>query len=193
MAEIVGTDIKDRGWSTFLLATIRLPGGTTVTRAIEDHGNAAAVLPYDPVRRTAVMVRQLRAPALYAAKHIHVLEAVAGRIGEGEDAESSARREAVEEAGLQLRGLERVARAWAMPGVSTEQMDLFLGEYSEADRVGAGGGVAGEHENIEVIELPLAKLAAMMDGGDLQDMKLLLLVQTLRLRRPELFRDTPHG
>jgi nudix-type nucleoside diphosphatase (YffH/AdpP family) len=186
-AEIVSTEVKHSGWSTFLMATLRLPDGTIVTRAIEDHGNAVAVLPYDPARRTAILVQQLRAPALYAAQHPHFLEAVAGRIDDGEDAENCARREAAEEAGLELRALERVARAWAMPGVSTEQMDLFLGEYSAADRVGAGGGVAGEHENIEVIELPLSRLAAMADAGELHDMKLLLLLQTLRLRRSELF------
>jgi nudix-type nucleoside diphosphatase (YffH/AdpP family) len=186
-AEIVATEIKHRGWSVFLLATIRLPDGSTITRAIEDHGNAVAVLPYDPVRRTAILVQQLRAPALYAAQQPHFLEAVAGRIDEGEDAEDCARRETVEEAGLRLRALERVARAWAMPGVSTEHMDLFLGEYNEADRISAGGGVAHEHENIEVIEMPLANLAAMANSGGLQDMKTLLLLQTLRLRRPELF------
>src|SRR3954469_22202759 len=99
-AEIVATEVKHRGWSTFLLATVRLPDGSTVTRAVEDHGNAVCVLPYDPVRRTAILVQQLRAPTLYAAKLPHVLEAVAGRIDEGEDPESSARRETVEEAGL---------------------------------------------------------------------------------------------
>ena len=185
LPEIVATDVRYRGWSTFLIATIRLPDGSTIARGIEDHGNAVAVLPYDPVRRVAILVQQLRAPALYAAKQPHFLEAVAGRIDDGEDAESSARRETREEAGLDLRALERVARAWAMPGVSTEQMDLFLGEYTEADRVGAGGGI--EDENIEVLEIPLTKLAAMADSGALNDMKTLLLLQTLRLRRPELF------
>jgi hypothetical protein len=66
-------------------------------------------------------------------------------------------------------------------------MDLFLAEYSAADRVTAGGGLADEHEEIEVIEMPLRDLAAMIDGGEGMDMKLMLLVQTLRLRRGELF------
>src|SRR3954469_13516163 len=177
-AEIVATDVKHRGWSTFLVATIKLPDGHIITRVIEDHGNAVCVLPYDPTRRVAILVKQLRAPALYAAKQTDFLEAVAGRVDDGEDAESSARRETVEEAGFQLRTLERVARAWAMPGVSTEQMDLFLGEYSEADRIGTGGGVDGEHENIEVIELPLAKLRENADSGPPSDKKKLLFFQT---------------
>jgi len=38
-----------------------------------------------------------------------------------------------------------------------------------------------------VVELPLAELAARADEGRLDDMKTMLLVQTLRLRRPDLF------
>src|SRR4029453_9237649 len=97
----------------FLVAAVRLPDGSIVDRVIEDHGNAVCVLPYDPVRRTAILVQQLRAPALYAAKRQYFLEAVAGSIDEGEDPESSARREATEEAGLRLRALDLVAKAWA--------------------------------------------------------------------------------
>jgi hypothetical protein len=74
-----------------------------------------------------------------------------------------------------------------MPGISTERMDLFLGSYTAADRVSAGGGLATEHEEIEVIELPLADLVALVEAGEDMDMKVLALVQTLRLRRPELF------
>ena len=91
----------------------------------------------------------------------------------------------MEEAGLRMRSLERVATVWTMPGISTERMDLFLGEYSEADRVHAGGGI--EDESIQVLEMPLAEIAAMADAGTLNDMKTLLLLQTLRLRRPGLF------
>jgi hypothetical protein len=72
-------------------------------------------------------------------------------------------------------------------GISTERMHLFLAPYGEGDRVAAGGGVATENEAIEVVELPLADLARRADEGGLDDLKTLLLVQTLRLRRPDLF------
>ncbi|MGZ5225641.1 MAG: GDP-mannose pyrophosphatase, partial [Burkholderiales bacterium] len=74
---------------------------------------------------------------------------------------------------------------WSMPGISAERMDLFLGLYAAADRTEAGGGI--DDEGIEVVEMPLSALAAMTDAGALNDMKTLVLVQTLRLRRPELF------
>jgi hypothetical protein len=73
------------------------------------------------------------------------------------------------------------------PGVSTERMDLYLAAYDEGDRTGSGGGLAEEHENITTIEMPLAELAALADSGKLNDAKSLLLVQTLRLKRPDLF------
>ena len=74
-----------------------------------------------------------------------------------------------------------------MPGVSTERMDLFLAEYCEADRLGAGGGVDGENEEIEVVEMPLARLAEMVRRAELTDLKTLALLQALQLTRPELF------
>ena len=74
-----------------------------------------------------------------------------------------------------------------MPGVSTERMHLYLAPYGEADRAGPGGGVPDEHEHTTVVEMALGALAAMADSGRLDDMKTLVLVQTLRLRRPDLF------
>jgi nudix-type nucleoside diphosphatase (YffH/AdpP family) len=165
---------------------VRSPDGTTLRREIEDHGRAIGVLPYDLARRTAILVRQFRAPIFYAEQREHTLEAIAGVV-ESDDPAACARREAHEEAGLRLDALEHIVTSWAMPGVSTERMDLYLAEYAAADRVGEGGGVPDEHENTMVVELPLADLAAMADAGELHDMKALALVQTLRLRRPELF------
>ena len=186
MTKITDTETVFAGFSRLLIATVELPDGQKIKREIEDHGRAVCVLPYDPERRTAILVRQFRAPAALVDGREHVLEAVAGSV-EDESIDACAYREAMEEAGLKLRALEHLGTAWSMPGISTEQMDLYLAVYCEADRVGLGGGIDGEHEGITVIELPLAELAAMADAGQIVDMKTLALVQTLRLRRPELF------
>jgi len=106
--------------------------------------------------------------------------------GDGAD---TAKREAMEEAGVQLRNLETVATVWTSPGISTERSEMFLAAYSAADRTGAGGGLAAEHEKITVVEIALTELAAMVDTGRITDMKTLALVQTLRLRHPALFRE----
>lgn len=185
---IRGTRILHDGWGRFLIAEVMMPDGTRLTREIEDHGRAVAVLPYDPAQRVALMVRQFRPPAFLADGTTDLIEVPAGLLDEKEP-EEGARREAYEEAGVRLAKLELVARGWSMPGISTERMDLFLGSYGEADRCGPGGGLAEENESITVIEMSLSRLAAMSDRGEITDLKTLVLVFALRLRRPDLFRD----
>jgi nudix-type nucleoside diphosphatase (YffH/AdpP family) len=153
---------------------------------VEDHGAAVCVLPYDPERRVALLVRQFRAAVFHASGEAEVLEAPAGMLDE-DDPAACARREALEEVGLTLASLEPAGATWTMPGISTEYMHLYLAPYRPRDRTGQGGGVAGEHENITITEIKLAELAAMADRGDLNDLKTFALVQTLRLRRPDLF------
>ena len=81
-AELADVKPAYAGWCKLYVATIRLPDGRTFTREIEDHGRATAMLPFDPVRRTAIVIRQLRAPALYVGRSDHLIEAVAAEIAD---------------------------------------------------------------------------------------------------------------
>ena len=144
------------------------------------------VLPYDPVRRTALMVSQPRAPVIWSDGPPELLEAIAGMI-DGEDPQDCARREAMEEAGVRLGDLEFLGAAWPCPGVSTERVHLFLAAYAARDRVAAGGGAEGEQENITVMEVPLDQLWTWVEERRIEDMKTLALVLALKVRRPELF------
>jgi nudix-type nucleoside diphosphatase (YffH/AdpP family) len=183
--EIVEKRTLHDGWCKVLRLRIRV-GSSEVLREVEDHGRAVAVLPYDPVRRTALLIKLLRAPVLLTEGVAELLEAPAGLADETDPAET-ARRELWEETGLQLREVEALGSVWTMPGISTERMALFLARYSEADRVGAGGGLASEHENITVQEISLDELWARVQAGQILDMKTLTLILMLHARHPELF------
>ncbi len=181
-------DTVYKGWLTILKAHLRL-GPDVFVREVEHHGDGAAVLPYDPVRRVALVVRLPRTPLLVQGETTLLVEAPAGLIDPGEEPGESARREAFEEAGVRLQALEPLGAIWTMPGISTERMHMFLAPYHQADRTGAGGGLADEHENITVEEMPLAELARLADANALPDIRTLVLVQTLRVRHPALFED----
>ena len=182
--EILRTRTAHEGWTRLLVATLRLEGGREIQREIEDHGDAVAVLPYDPERRVALVVRQLRVPVVFVGGPAALLEAPAGQLDE-EDPAACARREAHEEVGLILRDLEFVGRPWASPGLSTERISLYLAPYRAADRENEGGG--DSNEQITVEEMPLDALATLLHDGGIEDLKTTALVQALLLRHPDLF------
>ena len=188
--EILARESSHAGYISVETLRVRLADGAEVIREIEAHGDAVAVLPYDPAARVALIVRLFRVPAFDRFGDEAIEEACAGMIDGGEDGDT-ARREALEELGLSLGELEFVARVWPSPGVSAERVTLFLAAYKPGDRVGAGGGAADEHEGVTVVERSLAALAADADAGRIVDMKLLALVLSLRARRPRLFDAWP--
>lgn len=164
---------------------LRLQNGAVVRRHVEHHGMSAGVLPYDPSRRCATLVRMARAPVLVSG-FTEVIEVPAGKIDDLTSSDT-ARQEALEEVGLTLRSLERIAEFWSMPAISSERITLYLGEYGIDNRVSLGGGLQEEGEEIEVLELGLDELWAKIAQGDQVDMKTAVLVYALRHRRPELF------
>lgn len=184
--EIVALEARHQGWASLFIASILGPNGEVFRREIEEHGQAVGLLPYDPERRLALLIRQFRAPLFHATGETEFLECPAGLLDKP-DPEAEGKRELWEEIGLRASRLERVTTAWMMPGLSTERIHLFLVPFSAEERQGKGGGLATEHERITSVEVALAELARMADDGRLTDMKTLFLVQTLRLRRPELF------
>ncbi len=178
------------GWLTLEVAVLETTvhgEPRLVRREVHDHGDGAAVLVYDSLHRTAILVRQVRAAALLADGSGVTLEAIAGIVDDGEDGETAVRREAWEEAGCVVGKLEYLGRPYASPGSLTERIWLYLGEIDASAQRGKGGGLAEESEEIEVVELPLLELADLADNGEVLDLKTRLLVEALRRRRPELF------
>ncbi len=187
MVAILGSTCVHDGWLKLHVATLSGDDGVSFQREIEHHGDAVAVLPYDPERRTALLVKLPRAPVLFRGEASDFFEAPAGLIDDGEQPIDAARREAHEEVGARLGVLEPAGHTWSMCGISTERMSLYLAPYAAADRTGTGGGLVEEHENITVVEISLDELRRLADTNALSDLKTLTLVQTLRLRHPELF------
>ncbi|MGX1105084.1 MULTISPECIES: NUDIX hydrolase [Bradyrhizobium] len=148
----------------------------TQVREVYDRGNGAALLPYNLTTRSVVLVRQFRYPAFANGYDDLLIEAAAGMLDDAEP-EVRIRAEAEEEIGYRLAHVRKVFEAFTSPGAVTEKLHCFVAEYDAAMRIGDGGGLADEGEDIEVLELPIDDALAMISDGRIVDAKTIMLLQ----------------
>ncbi|MDF0602022.1 NUDIX domain-containing protein [Psychromarinibacter sp. C21-152] len=159
----------------------------TVTRAAFVMGDAVTVLPYDPVRDRVLMVEQFRfGPFARGDRHPWSLEPVAGRIDPGEGPESTAYREAEEEAGVALRGLELVARYYPSPGAVSEYLWSYVGLCDLPDGTAQIGGLDHEHEDIRGVVLDWSAFTEFLGGREAENGPLILTGLWLAANRERL-------
>jgi nudix-type nucleoside diphosphatase (YffH/AdpP family) len=154
-----------------------------VRRLRLDRGDSVGVLVVDRDTDELLLVEQFKYPVL-ARDGGWIVEIVAGMV-DGDDPADAARREVREEIGYELLSLRSVAHFYASPGGSSERIFLFYGEVDATTRIGAGGGVAEEAEDIRVLRVSLPKAWAALDGDDVADAKTLVALQWLRARQSE--------
>ena len=152
------------------------------SREVYDRGNGAAILLYNKQRRTIILTRQFRLPALLNGDPDGMLLEVPAGLLDADDPVTAIRREAEEETGYRVAHVEEVLASIMSPGSVTERLHLFIGEYTAADRVSAGGGHASEGEDIEVIEVTLDQALAMIERREIVDAKTIMLVYYAKLK-----------
>jgi ADP-ribose pyrophosphatase len=103
-----------------------------------------------------------------------------------DEPEAAIRREAMEETGYRVRDVRFLFRAYSAPGAVTEVVHFFAAVIDIADRVTDGGGLDEEHEDIEVLELSLDRAVAMVESGEIVDLKTIALLQWAASNREKL-------
>jgi len=146
-------------------------------RLVLERGDAVAVLLYRPADQRVVLVRQFRAPI-----GDWLLEVVAGIPEPGEEPAAAGRREALEETGYQVEALAPIGAIFTTPGGSSELIHLYYAQVEEGRRLAPGGGCVEEDEDIEVVELGLEEVWALLDQGRIGDAKTLIALNWLRGR-----------
>ncbi len=150
-------------------------------RETYDRGNGAAILLYNLGRRTVILTRQFRYPAFVNGHDDLLIEVPAGLL-DAADPEARIRAEAEEEAGYRVRAPQQVFDIFMSPGSVTERLHLFVAEYDPQDRIGAGGGLEAEGEDIAAFELDFDCAMAMVARGEIKDAKTILLLQHAALQ-----------
>lgn len=156
-----------------------------IKREVFHRTPAACILLHDRERDIVVLVKQFRLPAHLIGEPSFMIEVPAGLL-DGEDAEDAIRREAMEETGYRIRDVRFVFKALTSPGSVTEVIHFFHASIDLSDRINEGGGLADEHEDIEVLELPLDKAVTMIADGEIIDAKTIMLLQWAVLNRAAL-------
>ena len=165
----------------------KFAGGTTepLRREVMDRGEVVGLLPYDPKEDKVVLIEQFRIGAYAAAQAPWLTEIVAGVIGSDETPEAVARRETVEETGLEPGRIESIGFYLMSPGCSTEAMHLFCGEV-DSRRADGIHGLDHEGEDIRVFSLPFDDAATLLTSGALTNFPIVLALQWLVINHQRL-------
>ncbi|WP_456408864.1 NUDIX domain-containing protein [Caldithrix abyssi] len=147
-----------------------------VRRLNLERGQAVAVLIHLTDRDSLVLIRQFRYAVYEAGEDGWIDEIVAGVLDD-ESPEACARRECLEEAGYELERLEHMATIYVSPGITTEQIHIFIGYTDSTKRINDGGGLDSENEDIQVVEWTREEAFKKLMNKEIEDGKTLLAVQ----------------
>ena len=148
------------------------PGGVRGTREVVRHRGSVAMLPVGADGRV-LLVRQYR----YAVGAF-VWELPAGRLDAGETPEQGARRELVEEAGLEAGRVEPLLSFYTTPGFCDEVIHVF-----RASGLHQVPPQPEEDERIEPRWFRLDEALAMIDRGEIKEGKTLIALLREQTRR----------
>ena len=183
---IAGREVLAEGFRRYERLRVRR-SGENVPRPLDvlRSGPAAAVLPIDPGRDEVVLLRQFRLAAHLANGRGNLVEIVAGHVETDEQPAEAARRECVEEIGVAPGLLVELFTYLTSPGMSDEEITLFLG-IVDASGLPERAGAAAEHEETVPMRVPIDAALAALAAGTVRNGPLIIALQWLALNRGRL-------
>jgi len=152
-------------------------------REVYDRGDGAGILLYNKEKQTVILTKQFRMPTYQNDNKDGFLVEIAAGMLDKDNPEACVIRETEEEVGYRLKEVKKVYEAYSSPGVMTEKMHFFVGEYSDEMKVNEGGGLDSEHEDIEVLELPFIEAINMLNNGQIVDTRTIVLLQYAQIHK----------
>jgi nudix-type nucleoside diphosphatase (YffH/AdpP family) len=183
--KIISKEILSDNWYTLRKITYEYLKNNghwqTQSREAYDRGNGAAILLYNKAQQTVILTKQFRmATFINGNESGMMIEACAGLLDK-DNAEDCIKRETEEETGYKITEIKKIFEAYMSPGSVTEILYFFIAEYSKDMKVTDGGGIEQEQEDIEVLEIQFSTALNMMQHGEINDAKTIMLLQYIQL------------
>src|SRR5436190_3829190 len=180
---IAGREVLARGFRPYERVQARRADGAVETRDLLRAGAAVAVLPIDLDRDEVVLIRQFRLAAQLASGKGDIVEIVAGHVEANEAHRETARRECVEEIGVAPRLLVELFTYLTSPGLTDEEVTLFLGVVDASQATLAGDA---EREASALLRAPIVAALSALAAGTVRNGLLVTALQWLALNRGRL-------
>ncbi len=183
--EITETKVLSDNWYTLRKVTynyLKKEGeNETQSREVYDRGNGAAILLYNKRTKTVILTHQFRMPTYLNGNKTGMMIEVCAGLLEEDNPEECIKRETEEETGYKISAVEKLFEVYMSPGAVTEILYFFAAEYTKEMKVNEGGGLAGEHENIDVLEFDFDTAYNMIATGEIKDAKTIILLQYAKI------------
>lgn len=132
-------------------------------------------------------VRQFRVGPASKGDPAWMVELAAGLVDDGENLEEAILREIREELGFQANTAEQISMFYPSSAIISERIYIYYVEVTEADRVTDGGGNPHEHEDIEILEIPLNQIRDFLEQAGLNDSKTMIGLEWYLRTRADQF------
>ena len=147
-----------------------------IKREIFGGAQVAAVLPYDPVEKEIILIKQFRPGTILKNTNNYLDEIVAGIIDKGETPAKAAKRECLEETGCKIKKLKPIQGYFPAPGSSESYYYLFIGEVKTIKKSRVMG-LAYENEDILVKSYKLDQVKEKLKKGKITNGITLIALQ----------------
>jgi ADP-ribose pyrophosphatase len=186
-AKVEGPELLASGYRPYERFRVTLPAGDTGVheRDIVRVGKVVAIVAVDLPRDEIVLVREFRIGAHLATGKGELVQVPAGRVEKGELLIDAARRECMEEAGVEPTKLVELFGVMPSPAMSDEHHTYFLAAV-DASKVPEKAGLAAEREETRPIRVRIGDALAALEAGSLQYGAARFGLQWLQINRGRL-------
>ena len=146
-----------------------------------DRGDGAAILLYNPSKKTVILTKQFRMPSYLNENPDGMMIEVCAGLLDADDPLTCIKKEAEEETGYKINNPTKLFEIYSTPGAVTEKIHYFMAEYDANMKISEGGGLEEETEEIEVLEIPFDEAMEMIYTGEIKDAKTIILLQHAKI------------